>query len=469
MIEYLIKSSRILSADMALISKNPATEEVFGEFPELTPDELKVRLHKAHEAFLLWRETSIAERVKPMKRLAELFRERSTELGTLAAKEMGKPLAQATAEAAKCALAVEYYAENAEKFLTPVSVISDASESYVRFDPIGVVLAVMPWNFPYWQVARFAAPALMAGNVGVLKHASNVPQCAEAFTKLFIEAGFPEGVFQNLPIGSGMVEQVIRHESVKAVALTGSEAAGSKVASLAGSLIKKSVLELGGSDAFIVLADADIPNAAKIAAQARLQNTGQSCIAAKRFIIVDAVHDVFLEAFTREVQAAVVGDPFDAATTMGPLSTEGGLKDIERQVSESIASGATLVTGGKRIEGKGYFYEPTILADVKPGMAAYSEELFGPVASVIRASNEEDAIRIANDTPFGLGGSIWTNDTENAKKLAAKVRSGSVFINGMVKSDPRLPFGGTGISGYGRELSHYGMEEFLNVKTVWIK
>ena len=453
---------------MALISRNPATGEIVGETAELTVDELDQRLAIAHEAFLSWRETTIADRTIPMRKLAGLFRERAGELGTLASLEMGKPLAQATAEAAKCALVCDYYADNAEAFLRPESAPSDASESYVRFDPIGAVLAVMPWNFPYWQVARFAAPALMAGNVGVLKHASNVPQCAAAFGALFVEAGFPEGVFQNLPIGSAMVERVIRHPAVRGVALTGSEAAGSSVAALAGSLIKKSVLELGGSDPFIVLADADIEAAAKTATLARLLNAGQSCIAAKRFIVVDAAYDAFLAAFTNSMRLAKVGDPFDVATTMGPLSTEGGLRDIERQVKESVEKGARVVIGGNRIGDKGFFYEPTILDGVVPGMPAYGEELFGPVASVIRARDADDAIRIANDTPFGLGSSIWTKDIELAKELARKVTAGSVFINGMVKSDPRLPFGGTGISGYGRELSRYGMQEFVNVKTVWI-
>ncbi len=453
---------------MALISKNPATGEIIGETPELTIDELDRRLAAAHEAFLSWRETTVVERTVPMRKLAGLFRERAGELGSLAALEMGKPLAQATAEAAKCALVCDYYAENAETFLKPEKAPSDASESYVRFDPIGTVLAVMPWNFPYWQVARFAAPALMAGNVGVLKHASNVPRCAAAFGALFVEAGFPEGVFQNLPIGSAMVERVIRHPGVRGVALTGSEAAGSSVAALAGSLIKKTVLELGGSDPFIVLADADVEAAAKAATLARLQNAGQSCIAAKRFIVVDAAYDAFLAAFANSMGLAKVGDPFDAATTMGPLSTEGGLRDIERQVKESVEKGARVVIGGKRIGEKGFFYEPTILDGVVPGMPAYGEELFGPVAAVIRARDAEDAIRIANDTPFGLGSSIWTKDVELAKELARRVTAGSVFVNGMVKSDPRLPFGGTGISGYGRELSRYGMQEFVNVKTVWI-
>jgi succinate-semialdehyde dehydrogenase/glutarate-semialdehyde dehydrogenase len=454
---------------MALISKNPTTEEVFGTFPELTDEQLATKLTLAEATFKIWSQTSLAERLAPMKRLSALFRERAPELGKLATLEMGKPLAQAIAEVEKCSLACDYYVEHAEQILAPQSIKSDASESFIRFDPIGVLLAVMPWNFPYWQVMRFAGPALAAGNVGVLKHASNVPQCAVAFEKLFIEAGFPEGAFQNLPIGSAKVEQVIRHPAVQGVALTGSEAAGGKVAALAGSLIKRTVLELGGSDPFIVLADADIPYAAEMATKARLQNNGQSCIAAKRFILVEAIYDQFLALFKERFEASIIGDPLDPKTTIGPLASEAGLQEIEKQVTDSLAKGARLITGGSRMGTKGFFYAPTILADVKPGMPAYEEEFFGPVAIVIRAKDTEDAIHLANDNRFGLGSSLWTKDAELAKQLAPRIHAGSVFVNGMVKSDPRLPFGGTGVSGYGRELSSWGLYEFMNVKTVWIR
>lgn len=453
---------------MALRAINPATEELLLEVPELLDEQLAEKLGLAERMFAVWRETSFEERAKLFKNLGELFRKKGKALGKLASLEMGKPFAQAIAEVEKCATVCDYYAENAKEFLAPEYIQSDASESYVRFDPIGVVLAVMPWNFPFWQVMRFAAPALMAGNVGVLKHASNVPQCAQALEDIFREAGFPEGVFLNLAIGSSKVEQVIRYPAVWGVALTGSEYAGSKVAALAGSLIKKTVLELGGSDPFIVLADADIAVAAKTAAKARLQNNGQSCIAAKRFIVVDEVYDEFLSAFTKEVESYVVGDPLDEQTTLGPLVNAAGREDIERQVQESVEKGARIVTGGKRIGEQGFFYAATILADVAPGMPAYHEELFGPVASVIRVRDAEEAVRVANDTPFGLGGSVWTKNTEVAKSLAVKIRSGSVFVNGLVKSDARLPFGGTGISGYGRELSSYGLREFVHVKTVWV-
>lgn len=454
---------------MALTSVNPATGEVFGTLPELTDEQLAAKLALAEAAYKVWSQTPLEARLVPMKRLGELFRERAPELGKIASLEIGKPITQAIAEVEKCGLACDYYAEQAAAILAPQVVKSDASESFVRFDPIGVVLAVMPWNFPYWQVMRFAAPALAAGNVGVLKHASSVPQCAVAFEKLFLEAGFPEGVFQNLAIGSSKVEQVIRHPAVQGVALTGSELAGSKVAALAGSLIKKTVLELGGSDPFVVLADADLTYAATMGAKARLQNNGQSCIAAKRFILVDAIYDQFLELFKQQVEASVIGDPLDPKTTIGPLVSEAGLQEIDKQVADSVAKGARLVTGGTRIGTKGFFYAPTILADVKPGMPAYEEELFGPVAIVIRAKDTDDAIRIANDNRFGLGSSLWTADTELAKQLAPQIRAGCVFVNGMVKSDPRLPFGGTGVSGYGRELSSWGLYEFMNVKTVWIR
>ncbi len=453
---------------MPLLSKNPATEEVLGTFEELTDAALDAKLERAAAAFHAWQDVPLEERARLMRRVGELCRERAPELGRLATLEMGKPLKQAVAEVEKCATACDYYADNAAAFLAPEPVATDASESFVRFDPIGVVLAVMPWNFPFWQVMRFAAPALMAGNVGVLKHASNVPQCAAAFEQLFTDAGFPEGVFQNLAIGSGKVERVLRHPAVWGVALTGSEGAGKAVGSLAGSLVKKSVLELGGSDPFIVLEDADVARAAQVGAYARLQNNGQSCIAAKRFIVLDAVHDAFLAAFTEQFAAQTVGDPLDEKTTVGPLANEGGLRDIERQVKDAVAQGARLVTGGSRVGATGYFYAPTILADVRADMPVAQEEFFGPVALVFRARSEEEALALANGTPFGLGSSVWTADPDRAKRLAPRIRAGSVFVNGLVKSDPRLPFGGTGVSGYGRELSSYGLREFVNVKTVWI-
>ena len=452
-----------------LTSKNPTTEQILAEFDELTDEELDAKLALAETTFAAWRKTSFEERANLFLKLAELFKTRGTEIGKLATLEMGKPLSQAIAEVEKCATVCEYYAANASTILAPTAIASDASESYVTFDPTGAILAVMPWNFPFWQVMRYAAPALMAGNVGLLKHASNVPQCSEALEDLFLEAGFPVGVFQNLLIGSAKVERVIRHKIVQGVALTGSEYAGSKVASLAGSLIKKTVLELGGSDPFIVLADADIENAAKMAAKARFQNNGQSCIAAKRFIVVDEVFDQFLAAFKQNVEALIVGDPMNLETNVGPMVNDQARSEIEKQVLDSVALGVVVETGGTKLDRTGFYFAPTILSNVKIGMPAYSDELFGPVASVIRVKDIDEAIHVANDTVFGLGSSVWTSDMEIAKKIAAQIRAGSVFINGMVKSDSRLPFGGTGVSGYGRELSDYGIKEFVNVKTVWIK
>ncbi|MFA7286177.1 MAG: NAD-dependent succinate-semialdehyde dehydrogenase [Patescibacteria group bacterium] len=454
---------------MTLRSTNPATGEVFHETVELTQTELSDSLQRANDAFVSWQKTTLQERSALLKKLGALFITNAAELATLATREMGKPISEAIAEVKKCAMVCDYYADMGERILQTELVVTDADKSYVRFDAIGVVLAVMPWNFPYWQVMRFAAPAVMAGNVGVLKHASNVQQCAAAIEALFIEAGFPKGVFQNLPIPASMVERVVQHEAVKAITLTGSEVAGTKVAALASSLVKKSVLELGGSDAFIVLADAPIEETATWAAKARLLNNGQSCIAAKRFIVVDAVYEQFLLAFTTAVKNAVIGDPMLSETTLGPLVNASAVEELTRQVNESVAKGAVLVTGGQPLNQPGNYFPPTILTRVTPGMPAYDEELFGPVASVIRATDAADAVRIANDTRFGLGASIWTKDTAAAEKIAAQINAGAVFINGIVKSDARLPFGGTNASGYGRELSSYGLKEFTNIKTVWIK
>lgn len=464
---------------MSFISKNPATEEIMAEFPELSVEMLEQKLAIAHDTFLQWRETSVAFRAERMRRLAELLYRDARSHGELIAKEMGRPvqsrLFSAVAEAEKCATVCRWYADNAEKILAPETIASDASESFVRFDPLGPILAVMPWNFPLWQVFRFSAPALMAGNVGLLKHASNVPQCARLIEELHERAGFPEGAFQNLFISAQTVERVIRDPRVAAVTLTGSERAGRSVAAIAGDEIKKIVLELGGSDPFIVLADADIELASSVGVQARLQNAGQSCIAAKRFLVVESVLEEFLSALVGKYAALRVGDPLDDTTDVGPLASEAMLADIERQVDASVKKGARVEIGGpdsplrRGPERRGYFYPPTILSRVTNGMPAYSEELFGPVAAVIAVKDEDDAIRIANDTSFGLGASLWTRDTQKAKALARRIEAGAVFVNGMVKSDPRLPFGGIKRSGYGRELSAYGMKEFVNVKTVWIR
>lgn len=455
-------------AAMTFKSVNPATGEVVAEFDRHAPEEVERRLQLAERAFAEWRDTPYAERAALMKRLSTAFRDKARDLGEIAAREMGRPITPAIAEVMKCALVCDYYADETPKILADEPIATDKGESYVRFDPLGIVLAVMPWNFAYWQVMRFAAPALMAGNVGLLKHASNVQGCAIALEEMFRSAGFPNGCFQNLAIAASEVEAVLRDDRVKAATLTGSEKAGASVASICGQEIKPTVLELGGSDPFIVLEDAELEACAKIAVEARLQNAGQSCIAAKRFIVVRAVHDRFVALLKEGFGTVVMGDPLDDKTTMGPIATENGRKDIERQVDESLARGAKAVAGGHRIDGPGWFYAPTILVGVKKGMPAYDEETFGPVAAVIEVADEAEAIAVANDTEFGLGASLWTTDIARAKRLAAKVNAGFVAVNTMVKSDVRLPFGGIGKSGYGRELSHYGIKEFVNVKTVRI-
>ncbi len=453
---------------MTFISTNPATGVAFAEHPEMDDAEVARRLDLGQRAFEEWRETTFAERAALMKRLGVAFRAKKRELAAIAASEMGRPITAGISEIEKCALVCDFYADEAETMLAPETVDAGTSESYVRFDPLGIVLAVMPWNFAYWQVMRFVAPALMAGNVGLLKHASNVQGCAIALEEIIREAGFPTGCFQNLAIRVSAVEGVLRDPRVKAATLTGSEKAGASVAAICGSEIKPTVLELGGSDPYIVLADADVEAAARIAVEARFQNAGQSCIAAKRFIVVRSVHDQFVALFKEGVAKMVVGDPMDEQTTMGPLSTASGRDDTARQVRGSLELGAKLVCGGSTPNRPGFFFEPTILSGVKKGMPAYDEETFGPIAAVIEAADEADAIRIANDTEFGLGASIWTRDIARAKQLATRVNAGFVGINSMVKSDPRLPFGGIGKSGYGRELASYGIREFVNIKAVRI-
>lgn len=457
-----------MNSDMPFQSKNPATGKEGKTYSAHDAAEVERRLARAQTAYESWRGVPFAKRAALMRTLADLFDSRSKELAVIAAEEMGKPIVAGIAEAEKCAWALRYYADNAEAFLTPEIVETDYTKSYVRFDPIGPVLAVMPWNFPYWQVIRFAAPALMAGNVGLLKHASNVQGAARAMEELFLEAGFPEGAFQNLAISVPAVEGILRDDRVRGVALTGSERAGGAVAAIAGSEIKTSVLELGGSDPFVVLADADVKAAAEAATTARLQNTGQSCIAAKRFIVEQPAVDEFISLLKKHFETMIVGDPLDEETQIGPMSSEQGMKDIVSQIERSVALGADVVTGGTGRKGNGHFCEPTILANVTADMPVYREETFGPVAAVIVAKDTADAVRIANDTRFGLGASVWTKDIEKAEAVAASLDAGFVAINGIVKSDPRLPFGGTKKSGYGRELSRYGLLEFVNVKTVTV-
>jgi succinate-semialdehyde dehydrogenase/glutarate-semialdehyde dehydrogenase len=453
---------------MAIQSINPATEEVIKTFDELSASDVFREIEKSYEAFLHWRNTTFSFRKELMQNAAKVLKNGKEDYGRTMTLEMGKPIKQSYAEVEKCAWVCEYFAENAEKFLSKEYIQTDASESYVQCDPIGVVLAVMPWNFPFWQVFRFAAPALMAGNVGLLKHSSNVPMCALAIEDVFNKAGFPSNTFKTLLIGSSLVDEVIKHPKVAAVTLTGSDLAGRKVAESAGKNLKKSVLELGGSDPFIVLADANIEAAAKTAVTARIINNGQSCIAAKRFIVEKKISKEFESYFTDFVNQLKTGDPLNEKNDLGPLARKDLLLELDAQVKKSVELGAKVLTGGNRLDKRGYFYPLTILTDVEKGMPVYEQETFGPVAAIIAAEDEQNAIRIANDSEFGLGASLWTKDLNKAKQLAAKMESGCVFINGMVKSDPRLPFGGVKSSGYGRELSHYGIKEFVNIKTVWV-
>jgi succinate-semialdehyde dehydrogenase/glutarate-semialdehyde dehydrogenase len=454
---------------------NPATGELIREYPEHDETEAAARLERAGQAFSSWRQVPFAERARLMTQAGDLLRERAKDYGRLITEEMGKPLAAAEGEVDKCAWVCDFYAENAERFLLAEPVATDASRSLVRYDPIGPVLAIMPWNFPFWQVFRFAAPALMAGNVGLLKHAGNVPGTALAIEEVFRDAGFPEGVFTTLLVPSSRVSDLICHPAVRAVTLTGSEGAGMAVAAEAGRHLKKTVLELGGSDPFIVLADADPVETAKQAAKARTINSGQSCIAAKRFIVEEPIADRFEEEMVKAMEALKVGDPTDRGTDVGPMAREDLLGDLDDQVRRSVKAGAVLRTGGRRLEGiggdggGGWFYAPTVLSGVRPGMAVFDEETFGPVAAVIRARDTDDAIELANRSRYGLGASVWTSDPARAEALAARIEAGSVFVNGTVKSDPRLPFGGIKCSGYGRELADVGIREFVNIKTVWVK
>ena len=445
---------------------NPATGEVVRRFEPLTEAQLEGKLAGADRAFRSYRRTSFADRARWLLRAAEILEADRDRLGRVMTLEMGKPIAAARGEAAKCALACRYYVEHGERLLADEAVDLGSGRAFIKYQPIGAVLAVMPWNFPFWQVFRFAAPALMAGNVGLLKHASNVPQSALEIEDVIRRAGFPEDVFQTLLVGSSQVARVIDDPRVKAVTLTGSEPAGMQVASQAGKQIKKTVLELGGSDPFIVTPKADLDRAVRTAVEARCINNGQSCIAAKRFIVDATIADEFERRFAAGMAALKVGDPMDESTQVGPLSTPDMVEDLDKQVRCSVEMGARILTGGKRPAGPGNFYPPTVLTDVPVQSPAYREELFGPVAVVLRYNGIEEAIRLANDTEFGLGASAWTNDEAEQRRFIDEIDAGLVFINGRVASDPRVPFGGVKRSGYGRELSAYGIREFINVKTV---
>ena len=455
---------------MTLNAVNPATGETIKTYEEMTPVEVGQVITQAHATFGDWKQTTFAERARLMQRAGHILRENAHEYAVLMAQEMGKPIKDGRAEAEKCAWVCEYYAENAETFLQPEIIPTDASKSFVTFQPLGVVLAVMPWNFPFWQVFRFAAPALMAGNTGVLKHASNVPGCALAIEAVFRQAGFPEHAFRTLLIGSKHVGAVIENPLVTAVTLTGSTPAGKAVASKAGEMIKKTVLELGGSDAYVVLEDADLEATATTCVASRLINAGQSCIAAKRFVVVDSIRQRFEDAFVAQMRAAKVGDPMDEHTQVGPLARHDLRDDLHQQVQASLSKGATCLLGGEIPANKGAYYPPTVLTQVKKGMPAYDDELFGPVAAIIGVPDEKAAIRVANDSVFGLGAAVFTQDIARGERIAAhELAAGCCFVNAFVKSDPRLPFGGIKESGYGRELSSYGIKEFVNIKTVFVK
>jgi succinate-semialdehyde dehydrogenase/glutarate-semialdehyde dehydrogenase len=454
---------------MSLQTINPTTGETLATYEEMTSDEVRKIIDKVHEAYLDWHLTSFRSRAALIRQAAQVLRSNAGEYARLMAEEMGKPVRAGVAEVQKCAVGCDYYAENAERFLAPEIIKTDARKSFVAFRPLGVVLAVMPWNFPFWQVFRFAAPGLMAGNAAVLKHASNVPGCALAIEQIFRKAGFPENLFRTLMIGSRSVDAVIEHPLIRAATLTGSGPAGRAVASKAGALLKKTVLELGGSDPYLVLEDADLDLAATVGTRGRLVNSGQSCIAAKRFIVVEKARRQFEELFVARMSAAKMGDPLSEDTEIGPLARHDLRDTVHRQVEDSVAKGARCLLGGTIPNRRGAYYPPTVLTDVTKGMPAFDEEVFGPVAAVVPVKDEEQAIATANDTAFGLGGGVFTRDLARGEHIAAElIDSGMVFVNEHVSSDPRLPFGGIKESGYGRELSHYGIKEFVNIKTVCI-
>lgn len=450
-------------------SINPSTEALIREYEEYKVEQCNRIVDQVHEAWNQWKTTTMNHRSELMLRVAEVLDKRRDELALLMTNEMGKPLSEARSEMEKCAWVCRWYAENAAHILADETIASDASRSFVSFEPIGVVLAVMPWNFPFWQVFRFAAPALMAGNAGVLKHASNVSGCALAIESVFEQAGAPENLFRTLLVGSDKVDEILQHRNIRAATLTGSEHAGSKVAATCGRLLKKTVLELGGSDAFIVLADADMEKCVETAVTARMINTGQSCIAAKRFIVVKEVYDDFVARAIRKLETLKTGDPATDHIDYGPMARADLMDALQNQIDKSVSMGAKLRMGGHPLQRKGFYFAPAVVTDVTAGMPLFDEETFGPVMAVIKADSEEHAIQLANNSQYGLGGSLWSRDIEKAQQLARGIESGSVFINGMTKSDPRLPFGGIKNSGYGRELSHYGIKEFVNIKTIWVK
>ncbi|UCD37147.1 MAG: NAD-dependent succinate-semialdehyde dehydrogenase [Fidelibacterota bacterium] len=454
---------------MTITAINPATGETMKTYQEMTTKEVRALIEAADQAFSTWRQTTFGHRTEHMRQAARILRDRNNEFAALMTLEMGKPITESRAEVEKCAWVCDYYAENAESFMQPEIIPTDARKSLVTFQPLGAVLAIMPWNFPFWQLFRFAAPALMAGNVGLLKHASNVPGCALALEDIFRQAGFPKGTFTTLLVGSPRVAEIIANPLVKAVTLTGSVPAGKAVAAEAGALIKKTVLELGGSDPYLILEDADLEAAVQTCVTSRLINSGQSCIAAKRFVVVAPIREKFEALFVEQMQSRKLGDPLEEDTVVGPQARHDLRDELHAQVQTSIRQGARCLLGGAIPDGQGAYYPPTVLTDVRKGMPAYDEELFGPVAAIIPVADEAEAVRVANDTTFGLGAAVFTGDLEKGERIAAtELQAGCCFVNSFVKSDPRLPFGGIKESGYGRELSSYGIREFVNIKTVYV-
>lgn len=455
---------------MKIETINPATDEIISQYATHSPEQINTMIENAHYDFLQWRQFSFEQRARSMRNIANLMRKQSAELAALMTQEMGKPVTAARSEIEKCAWVCDFYAENTAHYLHDEPVDTDAQKSFVTFEPLGVILAVMPWNFPFWQIFRFAAPGLMAGNACLLKHASNVTACALAIQRLFKEADFPDNLFQTVVIHASEVNRIIAHDKIRAVTLTGSTGAGKAVAAAAGLALKKVVLELGGSDPYLILEDADVEFAAKACAASRLINSGQSCVSAKRFIVVENIKAAFEQAFVQHIQQAKMGDPSDARTTMGPLARKDLRDELHTQVMASLNKGSRCLLGGNIPEGKGAYYPATVLTDVTPEAPAYYEELFGPVAAIISAKNENEAIRIANASSFGLGAAVFTRDLTRGELIAkTRLDAGCCFVNDFVRSDPRLPFGGIKESGYGRELSHYGIKEFVNIKTVYIR
>lgn len=454
---------------MPISSINPANGELLKSFEALTDKQIEEKIQKAVSTFATYRLLPFSQRAQWMRNAADILEKEKEAIGRLMTLEMGKPYRAAVEEAAKCASGCRFYAEHAERFMADEIVETGAKKSYIRYQPIGPILAIMPWNFPFWQVFRFVAPGLMAGNVGLLKHASNVPQCALKIEEILRRAGFPEGAFQTLLIGAKQVDAILSDPRIMAATLTGSEGAGIDVGVSAAKRIKKVVLELGGSDPFIVMPSANLDEATATAVKARVQNNGQSCIAAKRFLVAEPIADAFIEKFVARMKSLKIGDPLEESTDLGPLATPNGVTDLERDVNKTVEAGARVLTGGKAIKRPGNFFEPTVLTDIPEDSPAYREEFFGPVASVFRVKDVEEAIRIANDSRFGLGASVWTTVPEEQERFIRDLESGMVFVNKMVASDPRMPFGGVKHSGHGRELAEHGIREFLNIKTVWIQ